>query len=405
MRRSGAMDAMRGHATLAAKYERKFGLRHMKSQSLRRFGFAIIFLLVFVHSSFCQDKPDKPDTPAPKPEAIPTQSVPQQPAAPAQPITPQQSDVKAKIISTVNLVILPVTVKKNGVLVPDLHRDEFRIFEDNVEQNIDFFTAEAFPLSIVILIDNDLKSKDTDQVEKSLRAVVAGMSTNDEAFVCRFDQYFHPGKGFTRDQDKLLTELKRIDLDSEPSVAPPSAAINQGPTINGHSPIGDSPNISGGTMNIKGRSTKALDDAVYSAAQLLKDRGRDRRKMIILISDGLNGIRSNTNSYDNTVKDLLRYNVSVYSVGVGSSYFDRKFSRLEDYAHATAGDIYFAAKANAMEELYARVTEEARNQYTLAYSPRGTDRAKEYHDVEVRVKREGVKIQTRDRYYSSSIPK
>ena len=144
---------------------------------------------------------------------------------------------------------------------------------------------------------------------------------------------------------------------------------------------------------------------MYSAAQLLKDRGRDRRKMIILISDGINGTRANTNSYDNTVKDLLRYNVSVYSIGVGSSYFDRKFSRLENYAHDTAGDIFFAAKANAMEDLYARVTEQARNQYTLAYTPRGTDRAKEYHDIEVRVKREGVKIQTRDRYYSSAIPR
>jgi Ca-activated chloride channel family protein len=373
----------------------------MKSQSLRGVFLTLSSLIVFAIPSFPQAKPD---TPAPKTQADSTLTLPRQANGPAQPIVPQQSETKAKIVSNVNLVILPVTVKKNGVLVPDLHRDEFRVFEDNVEQTVDFFTAEAFPLSIVVLIDNDLKSKDTEQVDRSLRAVVAGMSLSDEAFVCRFDQYFHPGKGFTNDQDKLLTELKRISLDSEPSVSPPSAAVNNGPKINGHSAIGDSPDISGGTLNIKGRPTKALDDAVYNAAQLLKDRGRDRRKMIILISDGLNGTRANVNSYGNTVKDLLRYNVSVYSIGVGSSYFDRKFSRLENYAHDTAGDIFFAAKANAMEDLYARVTEQARNQYTLAYSPRGTDRAKEYHDVEVRVKREGVKIQTRDRYYASAVP-
>jgi len=373
----------------------------MKSQSLRGVFLTLSILIVFASPSFPQAKPD---TPAPKTQTDPTLTLPRQTNGPAQPIVPQQSETKAKIVSNVNLVILPVTVKKNGVLVPDLHRDEFRVFEDNIEQNIDFFTAEAFPLSIVVLIDNDLKSKDTEQVERSLRAVVAGMSVSDEAFVCRFDQYFHPGKGFTSDQDKLLTELKRISLDSEPSVGQAGPATTNGPTINGHSAIGDSPNIAPGVINIKGRSTKALDDAVYSAAQLLKDRGRDRRKMIILISDGINGTRANTNTYGNTVKDLLRYNVSVYSIGVGSSYFDRKFSRLENYAHDTAGDIFFAAKANAMEDLYARVTEQARNQYTLAYSPRGTDRAKEYHDVEVRVKREGVKIQTRDRYYASAVP-
>jgi len=374
----------------------------MKSQSLRRVAITLSVLLLLSGPVSPQEKPD---TPAPKTPASPTLTVPPQASAPPQPIAPQQSEAKAKIVSNVNLVVLPVTVKKNGVLVPDLHRDEFRVFEDNVEQSIDFFTAEAFPLSIVVLIDNDLKSKDAEQVDSSLRAVVAGMSLSDEAFVCRFDQYFHPGKGFTNDQDKLLAELKRISLDSEPSVGAPGPATTNGPTINGHSAIGDSPNIAPGVINIKGRSTKALDDAVYNAAQLLKDRGRDRRKMIILISDGINGTRANVNTYDNTVKDLLRYNVSVYSIGVGNSYFDRKFSRLENYAHDTAGDIFFAAKANAMEDLYARVTEQARNQYTLAYTPRGTDRAKEYHDIEVRVKREGVKIQTRDRYYSSAIPR
>jgi len=334
---------------------------------------------------------------APKPDAASSGNASQQPAA----LPP--SDVKAKIISRVDLVVLPVTVKRNGELVPDLRRDEFRVFEDSVEQRIELFTAEAFPLSMVVLIDNDLKSKDAEQVSSSLRAIVGGMSANDEAFICRFDRYFHPGKGFTNDQDKLMKELKRTSLDTEPSVAPPSASISQGPTINGHSATGDQPNIAGPTMAIKGQPTKALDDAVFEAAQLLKDRGRDRRKIICLISDGLNGAKFNANSYDNTVKDLLRYNISVYSIGVGSSYFDRKFSRLENYAHATAGDIYFAAKSHAMEELYARVTEEARNQYTLAYQPRGTDRSKEYHDIEVRVTREGLKIQTRDRYYASGL--
>ena len=114
------------------------------------------------------------------------------------------SDAQARITVNSNFVVLPVTVKdKSGELVPDLRRDEFRVFEDNVEQTIDVFTAEAFPLSMVILIDNDLKDKDAEKVQASLEAIIGGMSIEDEAFVCRFDQFFHPGKGFTSDQDKL----------------------------------------------------------------------------------------------------------------------------------------------------------------------------------------------------------
>ena len=90
-----------------------------------------------------------------------------------QPAASPQSDAQAKIIRNVNYVVLPVTVKDGaGRLVPDLQRDDFRVLDDNVEQRIEIFTAEAFPLSMVVLIDNDLKSKDAQQVEPSLEAIV-----------------------------------------------------------------------------------------------------------------------------------------------------------------------------------------------------------------------------------------
>jgi Ca-activated chloride channel homolog len=334
-------------------------------------------------------------TPAPAPAAQTPQDNP-------------QSGRQGRIAVTANQVVVPVSVKdSSGRLVPDLQRDEFRIFEDNVEQRISYFAADPSPLSIIILLDNDLKSKDAKQVEASMRSIVAGLSEGDEAMVCRFDQFFHEGKGFTKDQDKLLTEIKRTQLDEQPSVSPPGPSINNGPSINGHSATSEAPNITGGTLNIKGQPTKALDDAVYSAAQLLSDRDPDRtrRKIIFLISDGVNGPKFNKNSYDVVMKDLLRYNIGVYCVGVGSAFFDRKFERLSKYAHDTGGDVYYAMKSHAMEDLYSRVTEQARHEYTLAYSPSGTDRGAEYHSIEVRVKREGLTILAREGYYAGAAPR
>jgi VWFA-related protein len=383
-----------------AKIDTKFGLRPMKS--LRKTVIvALATLLIPFISINAQET--KPDTPAPTPEAQ------QQPSA-QQPPPPADADAaangQARIIRIpVNQVIVPVTVKdRSGRLVPDLSKDEFRIFEDGVEQRIAYFSNEAFPLSMVILIDNDLKRKDAEQVAASLKAIVMGISAADEAYIARFDQFFHEGKGFIKDQDKLLTELKRTELDTEPAVAPPSSPMSDGPVINGHSAIGDSPNVAPTVNIINRQTTKCLDDAVYSAAQVLKDRGRERRKMIFLISDGANGVRTNTHDYKSTVKELLRYGVSVYSVAVSSAYFERRFSRLVDYAHDTGGDVYFAAKRNTMEELYSRVTEEARNQYTLAYSPTGTNRALDYHTIEVRVKREGLTVDAREGYYAGAAP-
>ena len=335
-------------------------------------------------------------TPQQRPDSAPPQQNP--------PAAPQEGPTK--MVISVNQVIVPVTVKDSaGRLVPDLRKDEFRIFEDSVEQKISFFRAEAVPLSMVLLIDNDLKSKDAKQVADSLRAIVAGLSTSDETFVCRFDQFFHQGKGFVTDQDKLLTELKRTALDEQPSSAPAGVPLNEGPSINGHSPTSDAPNITGTTAIIKGQPTKALDDAVYAAAQLLKDRGRDRRKIILLISDGVNAPKFNKFSYDMTLKELLRYDMTVYGVGVGSAYFDRKFERLSRYARDTGGDVFYGIKSRAMEQLYKDVTEEARNQYTLAYSSSGTNRGAEYHAIEVRVERPGLNIRTREGYYVGATPR
>lgn len=324
-------------------------------------------------------------------------------ASPAQAQTPQQPQQQPGVRVQVNQVVVPVTVKDgSGRLVVDLNRADFRIFEDKVEQKIVFFSADPVPLSLVLLIDNDLKRNDARQVSASLVAFVAGLSTSDEAFVCRFDQFFHEGKGFVSDQDKLLTELKRTRLDEQPSAGPTGAAIAESPTINGHSATGDAPKTPESTIVIKGQSTKALDDAVYNAAQLLRDRDpeRQRRKIILLISDGVNNPKFNTNKYETVLKALLRYDIAVYGVGVGSAFFDRRFERLSKYAHDSGGDVYYGLKSEDMEEFYSRVTEEARNQYTLAYNPAGTDRGAEYHSIEVRVRRPNLTILTREGYYA-----
>src|SRR5260370_18910157 len=96
-----------------------------------------------------------------------------------------QNEAQAKIRVNSDLVILPVTVKdRNGSLVPDLHMQEFRVFDDKVEQYIDVFTTEAFPLSLVVLVDDDLKSNDAAQMAPSRRAIAAGKNSDDESIVC-----------------------------------------------------------------------------------------------------------------------------------------------------------------------------------------------------------------------------
>src|SRR3989440_4134233 len=313
--------------------------------------------------------------------------------------TTQQSEARTKIGVNSDLVVLPVTAKdRHGNLVPDLHREEFRIYDDNVEQSVDVFTAEAFPLSLVVLIDDDLKAMDAAQMAPTLRAITAGISPSDEALICRFDLLFYPGDGFTGDLNKLWADLKDAQEHSGPSTAGPVPFVTPPSTH----PLGVGEPPQGAPTNLGSRPTKALDDAIHTAAELLHDRGASRRKIILLISDGLNGPQFNNHTYADTLKALLQDNISVYSLAVGHS-LRRKFSRLLNYASDSGGDIYYAAQSSAMERLYARITEEARHEYTLAYVPRGNNRNASYHKVEVRTTREGVTIKSRQGYYTGPL--
>jgi VWFA-related protein len=335
---------------------------------------------------------------APSPSSRPGAAVSSSGASNPSGASAPSSDERSKIRINSNLVVLPVTVKDQfGELVPDLQQKDFRVFDGQIEQSLDLFIMEAFPLSLVVLIDDDLKSKDAAQMSPSLRAILGGISEHDEALICRFDLSFYPGDAFSADFDKLWSELKSAQEYAAPSKTPVTAPVS--------SPSDHAPGIGEPTptapVNSGHRPTKALDDAVHSAAELLRDRGLARRKIILVVSDGANGAAFNHHTYQDTIEALLRDNISVYSLAVGSTLTKHKFSRLINYADDTGGDVYYASTSAAMERLYSQITEQARHEYTLAYVPRGTDRSALYHKVEVRVSRPGVTVKTRPGYYAT----
>jgi len=319
----------------------------------------------------------------------------------------QAQDPRARIRATASLVVVPVTVKDSaGELVTDLQQNDFRVFEDGIEQPIALFSVDAFDLSAAILIDDDLKTSTAQKVQKTLETLAGAFSTSDEVSLWRFDEVPEQiSENFIVDNDTLLTQLKRIDLSSSfPGVG--SYTMTNGPRVNTAQPPGPAkvPTEANGHPN-----TKHINDAIYAAAEQLQDRPHERRKIIFLISDGQNA-KNNTHKYEETLKLLLSADISVYAVGVGEANMNRGITFLGNnilakYAHATGGDIFYGGVSREnLEELYGRVSEQARNQYTIGYSGAHTDRSKPYHTIEVRVKRPGLELLTREGYYLNDTP-
>jgi len=328
------------------------------------------------------------------------------PGAPAQqkPQAPGQ-DTRSRIVVRTELVIVPVTVKDNhGQLVPGLEQNDFRIFEDDVEQQIILFDSNPFPLSAVILIDNNLATKQADQVQKSLISISAGFGPNDEAALMTYEDFPETVSEFSSNNDDLFTRLKRLQIGSH-STAMTADPTTAGPLINGQQvPTGQGVPVHG---SARPANNNALDDAVFAAGQMLKGRGRDRRKIIFLISDGSNS-RHNQHTYEETLRSLLQADISVYSISVshsvpGRSIFEHGLGQADRYAQKTGGDTYYAAKEDDLDRLYSAVTEEARNQYTLTFAPRGADKTHDYHTIEVRVRRPDLNVSAREGYYQSAL--
>jgi VWFA-related protein len=326
--------------------------------------------------------------------------------APVKPLATQQqpadqsADPHAIIRSTVELVVVPVTVKDpGGGLVADVRQDEFRVFEDGVEQHISLFSVDPFPLSAVVLVDDDLKTKAAAAVQQSLVAIAGGFSVSDEVALSRFDAFYTSVLDFTADNDRLITELKRMELNSSfPGVgSDPMTAV---PSIN-NEPAPGAPTPA--QTPIRGLTTKHLNDGIHAAAEALRSLPRERRKVVIIVSDGANA-RNNTYSYDDTLKLLLSADISVYAIGVDAAVLNRRTSLLSRYAHATGGDVYYAAHGSDLPDFYSQVAEQARHQYTIGYVPARTDRAKDYHAIEVRIRRLGLTLLARDGYYLASHP-
>jgi VWFA-related protein len=337
-----------------------------------------------------------------------TQNPPPPAGAGQQPAANQKQNPQP-LISTTYRVIVPVTVKDDrGQLVGDLTKDEFRIFSDGVEQPIAQFSSDPVPLSAVVLIDNDLSVHVASEVQKSLVAVAAGFGPSDEVALVTYEQFQETISDFSSDNDLLFTKLKRLEIGTHNSqvIADPTTAGPITGNMSGAPPATTTGPPAHGSQRYK--VTSALDDALYAAGDMLKARGRDRRKIIFLISDGSN-TRNNTHTFDQTLRDLLVADVAVYSISVshslpiGRSIAQRGADALQKYATGTGGDTYYAGKQLELERLYSDVTEQARNQYTLTFSPQDIHKDQDYHQIEVRVRRPGLTVDTREGYYLSAI--
>lgn len=327
-----------------------------------------------------------------------------------------------KMVVPVTYVNVPVTVlDKHGHPVAGLTWRQFRVYEDGVQQHISFFTSDAYPLSVVFVIDQTLPSDVMRKVNHALAAVQGALAPFDSMAVVTYD-----GTGprlvttFTgADSPRLTAALKDSQRSGERMGVPEvSGPMMSGPTINGQQV---DPNLAPQRGNdgflVIPRTSHPLNDAILYAANLLANqpRGHEQRKRVIyVISDGKD-VRSQA-SYREVVRYLLTNNISVYGTLVGDAatwgigFLDKVHLPLlppEDvlpkYAVATGGQVDAEFTENSIQESFARITSMIRDQYTLMYASHTPLLSEKFRKIDVRVEGiPGLTILAKRGYYPSA---
>ena len=264
---------------------------------------------------------------------------------------------------------------------------------------------------MAIVLDLGMPDSAVQKVNQTFPALVGAFAPYDEVSLYTYSSTVSEVSDFagaTQKLTALLNQMKTVHgYNNGPPVLSGPLAPN-GPIVNGI-PVGSATQ----PVYTPPKEAHVLNDAILRAALDLSKRDRTRRKIIFVISDGREyGSKA---SYSDVLRVLLSNEIQVKAVAVEGAALPvyGKLERLHlphegysnllpKYASATGGaPVYTELSRSAIEDVYAQVMSEARNQYTLGYTPaRGQKPSTSaYHSIEVLVDRPDLKIYAKDGYY------
>jgi VWFA-related protein len=311
-----------------------------------------------------------------------------------------------------NFVQVPVMVKdSSGRRVDGLLPRDFTVLENGKTQTLTYFTSDPFALSVAVVIDTGMADIALQKVNETYSALAGAFSPYDEVALYTYSSTVSQASDFTGRPERLTAVLNDMKQVSGHANGPPvlgGPLGPEGPTVNG-APAGG-PIIA--PVYTPPREAHVLNDAILRAAVDLSKRDRERRKVIFVISDGREmGSRA---SYTGVLHLLQTRDIQVRAVVVDSGALPgfrqlEKFhlpdqgrtNNLTRFVRATCGaDPLPELSRNAIEDAYAEITSEARNQYTLGYVPQAVTGNSAYRSVEVRVDKKGLKVAAKDGYFA-----
>lgn len=268
--------------------------------------------------------------------------------------TPASDEGSLKVDT--DLVQLDVTVvDSNNNPAYDLTKGNFTVYEDRIKQELENVSREEVPVSLGLVIDTSGSMRSRLQtVSDAARSLIQQMKNEDEAMVASFKAEAELVQDFTRDKRELEDAIDQLYT-------------------------------SGGT---------ALLDALIATAEYAHQKGSQRRKALIVISDGL---EKNSSVKEREVMEAIKeFEVQVYLVGFidededRSSLFGKSPAKkakelLTRLSEDSGGRAFFPKDVSEMPLIAEQIAKDLRTQYVISYYPTSHEKDGKFHAVRVTV--------------------
>lgn len=267
---------------------------------------------------------------------------------PGRPIADGQS---VRIYVELALVNITVTDPYNR-LVTGLELDNFRVFEDNVEQEVVTFSSEDVPISVGVILD--LSGSMADKTGKAKEAAIQFFKTSnpqDEFFLIGFNEHAELLSPFTDNIEDLQSRIL--------------------------------------TASPKGRT--ALFDAIYLGLSEMRGAHHAKRALLIISDGGDNSSRYN----EKDIKRLVREaDTQLYSIGIFDPFEYRARtleelngpSLLSEVTELTGGRAFSVENLNELPDIAGKIGAELRNQYILGYRPSNKSHDARWRKIKVKLR-------------------
>jgi Ca-activated chloride channel family protein len=279
-----------------------------------------------------------------------------------------------------NLVTIPVSVfDRQGLYIPGLKQDDFKIFEDGKEQRIEYFGTSDKPFTVVLLIDTSPStSYKIEEIRKAAIAFVDQLKAEDKVMVIEFAANVHVLTEPTGDRAAIYKAINRADF---------------------------------------GPGTSLYDAVNFSLSKRLNTVSG--RKAIVLFTDGVDtqSMKANYDStialaeesdslifpiYYNTFQDTMSAQISIYGPPMAGSTareyaVGKKY--LEELAAYTGGRVFRPESTpGGLTSAFEGIAEELRRQYNIGYIPSEDGKPGQRKQIKVRVNRPNLVLRARDSY-------